>query len=264
MSVSTLFAACKAKKNMISPEKVTLSELEVNPIAQKIKQYEQTLDSQMMGFEYLSLKVHTDYKTTVDNVSVKAQIRIKKDSLIWISVTPLLGIEVARILVRADSLFILNRIQSQVARYSIQELRQRSGYPISFPILQNLILGHTLIPLSQLQEPVFRKDSSHHILEANLVNGLESYQYTAVFSLASDVVEQLFYNPARTLKANLQYFDYTNLTIPNTHDIRIPKRHEYTIFFRENIYIHNEYSKIETNKCEFPFSIPDRYERVQY
>jgi len=76
-----------------------------------------------------------------------AQLRIKTDSVIWISLSALMGIEAARIQLSPDSLKILNRLNNTYYKGPIQGLAQRYDLPLSFYQLQEALLG-ALIPQS--------------------------------------------------------------------------------------------------------------------
>ena len=52
-----------------------------------------------------------------DNVEFKANVRINRDSAIWMSISPALGIEIARVLVLNDSLKLLSKIPDNKFAY---------------------------------------------------------------------------------------------------------------------------------------------------
>ena len=58
--------------------------------------------------EVLKIKTKVDLKSTLFSQSFPANIRLKKDSVMWISVA--VGIEVGRALITQDSIFVIDRI----------------------------------------------------------------------------------------------------------------------------------------------------------
>ena len=61
--------------------------------------------------------------------SFDVNLRIRKDSAIWISITPLLGIEAARVLINRDSLMILDRVHKTFSArdYTTWRICTKSG-----------------------------------------------------------------------------------------------------------------------------------------
>jgi hypothetical protein len=78
--------------------------------------------------------------------SFKATVRMARDSVIWASITPALGIEVARLLIRPDSLFLLSKIPGN-AFYTaepLDRLQAWTGADLDFRDLQDLLSGRPL------------------------------------------------------------------------------------------------------------------------
>jgi Domain of unknown function (DUF4292) len=98
-----------------------------------------------IDFTYLKAKskiaIIKDGKT--DNVG--ANIRIKKDSIIWLSVTYGVFGEVARALITRDSAFIsaINQknLKREYHKYSFEELSQEYNFDLNFNIIQSAIIG---------------------------------------------------------------------------------------------------------------------------
>src|SRR5690348_3224740 len=60
-------------------------------------------------FQWLTAKAEVEYTDQDNNPETfDVNIRLRKDSVIWISVTPLLGIEAVRVLITPDSMKIMN------------------------------------------------------------------------------------------------------------------------------------------------------------
>jgi len=72
---------------------------------------------------------------------VTAQLRIKTDSVIWISLSALMGLEAVRIQLSPDSLKILNRLNNTYFKGHIQSLSQRYQLALTFYQIQQALLG---------------------------------------------------------------------------------------------------------------------------
>ncbi len=75
--------------------------------------YKKMLENQV-DFSYLSAKFNVVYYQGKKKTDLRGQFRIKKDSLTWISLSPALGIEAARILLSNDSVKFINRLNKQI------------------------------------------------------------------------------------------------------------------------------------------------------
>ncbi|REJ82853.1 MAG: DUF4292 domain-containing protein [Bacteroidetes bacterium] len=95
------------------------------------------------NYEYLSAKASVDYTDKKgETKSFDVNLRVRKDSAIWVNITPLLGIEVARVLIRKDSIMVLDRVNKVCMRRSFDFLEEMFKSKISFEILQALIVGN--------------------------------------------------------------------------------------------------------------------------
>lgn len=75
-----------------------------------------------------------------DNLS--GQIRMRNDSLIWLSVTATMGIELVRAKVSNDSVWVLNRLEKTYLAEPLDTLSSQLGMPLSLPLIQTLLLDN--------------------------------------------------------------------------------------------------------------------------
>lgn len=75
-----------------------------------------------------------------DNLS--GQIRMRNDSLIWLSVTATMGIEVVRAKVSNDSIWVINRLERTYLAEPLDVLSAQLGMPLSLPLIQTLLLDN--------------------------------------------------------------------------------------------------------------------------
>ena len=95
-----------------------------------------------IDFNNFSAKVKVDYVGKESDDQATAFIRIKKDSIIWISLRGALGIEGLRMQVTKDSVVVLYMLKKQVARRSINYLQEITKLPFDFYTLQDVIVGN--------------------------------------------------------------------------------------------------------------------------
>ena len=94
--------------------------------------------------EWCGMKLDAEFNAGDQSQSFKATVRIRRDSIIWVSIAPLMGIEMIRLLVTPDSLKYLSKIPDQKFYYlgGISELSEKTGADLSFDVLQNILFGN--------------------------------------------------------------------------------------------------------------------------
>lgn len=96
-------------------------------------------------YNWFTAKLSGKASLSNQEVAVAANVRLKKDSLIWVSVTALLGMEVVRVQITPDSLKLINRLTDSYWKGSWEEARSRFSIPLDFQALQNTILGEGML-----------------------------------------------------------------------------------------------------------------------
>ena len=107
---------------------------------------------------------------------ISAQLRMRQDSVIWISVSAILGLEAARIHITPDSVKLINRLNSTYFIGNAKELTKRYNLHLSFHEIQNVLLGkHSfsktntfqLLPSKQDYILFADSDTANHTLRLN-------------------------------------------------------------------------------------------------
>lgn len=133
VAITTMSCASK-RKNVKQP----MEEIVVNALLDKIKENE-------LDYEWFSARFNCD--ATLDkknNTSFSGQIRMKKDSIIWVSATGPLGVEVMRFMFTPDSVYMINRLKQTYLIESMEEMVSRIGTKISFPMIQSILIGNDI------------------------------------------------------------------------------------------------------------------------
>jgi len=97
-------------------------------------------------YEWLGMKVDADFGTESESSGFKATIRMRKDSLIWVSITPALGIEMIRVVITPDSLKYLSKIPENKFYYTgaFEDVNKLVGTAFDFEMLQQLLVGNAI------------------------------------------------------------------------------------------------------------------------
>jgi len=98
---------------------------------------------QPQTFEWMTANM--DIQTEGNGMSyddLSGQIRMRKDSIVWLSVTATMGMEVLRAKVSNDSIWILNRLEKTYLVEPLDIVSAQFGIPLSLPLVQTLLLDN--------------------------------------------------------------------------------------------------------------------------
>ena len=73
---------------------------------------------------------------------LSGQLRMRKDSLVWLNVTATMGVEVLRVKVSNDSVWIVNRIEKTYLAEPLDTISAQLGMSLSLPLVQTLLLDN--------------------------------------------------------------------------------------------------------------------------
>jgi len=76
--------------------------------------------------------------------TVASSVKIVRDTVIQISITPILGIEMYRAVLTPDSVFLINKNNKEYSSAGYDFIQQKTGVDIHFSDVQNLLLNHAL------------------------------------------------------------------------------------------------------------------------
>lgn len=79
--------------------------------------------------------------TTSSKINLTINLKMKRDSAIWLSLSPGFGIEVARVLIRPDSVWAVDKFNKRYLVGSQEQLAERFNVPVDFQVLQGLFLA---------------------------------------------------------------------------------------------------------------------------
>jgi len=138
MILLMVVVSCKSKKEVTEKK---------DPIRNRtagfvLRHYEEN----KYNFEWLGMKVDADYMVMGETQGFKATIRMRRDSTIWISISPALGIEMIRMMVTPDSLKYLSKIPDNKFYYlgGFEDINKLVGIELDFDMLQDLLIGNAL------------------------------------------------------------------------------------------------------------------------
>lgn len=243
-----------AKKDTVGVVNVP-TDVVKNDTFQMIRTVLSKIDSNRIDFRTFSAKVNVDYTgSDAKKYNVNANIRMFKDSAIWVSVNALLGIEAMRLFITKDSVKLLDKLNKTYTNRSVDYIRDVTSLPLNLYTLQDLIIGN----------PVF--------LDSNVVSYSVNNNQIAILSLGElfknlltlDLNDKTLLHsklddkdPARNRTADLTYSDYENKKGP-----WFSTKRRIVVAEKNRLDVKLDFKQYDFNQdLSFPFSIPKNYDR---
>ncbi len=206
-----------------------------------------------LSFNYLVIKSKINFKSKGNNTHLTANIRIKKDSVIWLSITPGMGIEVLRAIVTPDSVKVINRLDNTYDAYSISYIKQTIGIDMDYYNLQNLLVGDMLLPFQETDQ-VITTDNTWQVKQ--VYHGLDVV--AMISRIQKKVTRTEATNPDKKyLLSTYKEFILTDSVLFHQEQMLLMKNGNDTST------IEASHQKIEFPKksVAFPFNVPKRFEK---
>ena len=224
-----------------------------------------------LKFEWFSAKFDADYIIDKKVTSFSGQIRICRDSIIWISISPALGIEMARMLITTDTVKFLNRIDKSYFVSDFNYINSFINNVIDFDILQAFLIGNDFsfyentkfkASIDNMEYRLLtaeRNKLKKYVKENELVNQIPIQNIwldPQTFKITKVMIKEI-YQEGRKFEA--KYSNYQKM-----ENQLFPLDVEFDISSENNIIVLVKYSKVKVNEeLEFPFGIPGNYKMMQ-
>jgi hypothetical protein len=209
-----------------------------------------------IDFNTFSAKVKVDYEGKESSDEATAFIRIKKDSIIWISLRGALGIEGIRVLIKKDSVKVMNLLKKQVTLRSISYLQEVTQLPFDFYTLQDLIVGNPVFVDSNIVS--YKTNTNNELLV--LMNGklfkhlvtLDNTDYKILHSKLDDV------DAIRNRTCDITFDSYEN-----TAGVPFSTKRRISVAERSKLDINLDFKQYTFNQpVTFPYNIPKNYKAL--
>lgn len=103
-------------------------------------------EASALQWDWISMKVEATVDGPERSDSFKATVRMAHDSVVWMSLTPALGVEVARLMMTRDSVHLISKIPGNRFAYvgSYAAISEWIGTPMDFRSVQDLLTGRPM------------------------------------------------------------------------------------------------------------------------
>lgn len=216
-----------------------------------------SIEIQEIDFEYLHGKARLNFRDNTKEREVKANIRIRKDSVIWMTFS-VIGVQGGKALINKDSITIVSTVDKEYYVFDYPELSRRFNFKIDFQVIQSAMLGNL----------VMAKGASDEINVEEKYNRLNQKQGSInIKNLINKESKKLeLVELSETSTGNMIRLDYSDFQ--PVGDKLFPFKGVIELLYKTQKGVVNntivfEYSKAEVGDKElrFPFNIPKRYDR---
>src|ERR1700744_3839958 len=236
--------SCKAKKQLaVSPKPAE----KTDPAISKLN----AIKSGQTNFTTFSGKARTKLNINGSSNDVTLNIGIQKGQKIWVSITAIAGIEVARALITPDSLLVINKLQGLYMKKPFSYIYTYTSREIDYGSIEALLVGNAIPQLlnggTQMQT-----DSGKTVLSGNL----QELVYKLILgpdmkASHTDLADQ----------AQGQSLTVDNSTFIQSGNRVLPSQINMTsVANSKKVQVNLHYMKADFDlPLEYPFSIPSRY-----
>ncbi|MFD2248479.1 DUF4292 domain-containing protein [Pontibacter ruber] len=208
---------------------------------------------QNLDFSYLTAKGQVNVQDRGESISSGVSMRIRKDSVIWVSVQPGLGIEAARIKMTQDSVFVMNRLRREYTATSYSYLSNKFKVQVDYNVLQALLLGN------------YQPNGAEKVMEQEQLQHVQQLRNNLLFDYfigrENQKLQQLDVKDQQTGNTiSVKYDSFQNIgSVPFAHalDAQILQTGQ-TSSFNLN---HSKVT-VTDQALDFPFSVPADYKRL--
>lgn len=255
-----LLASCRSTKKIqtaITPKKdsVAVNDSQKNDTLAMIEAALKRVDSNYIDFNTFSAKINVDY-TGGDGkkYDVNANVRMYKDSVIWIAVNALLGIDAMRLMITEDSVKLLDKLNKTYTARSVDYLQEITSLPLDLKTLQDLIVGN----------PVFFADHnvvsySHGNNQLSLLSIGQLFKNLLTLNEPDKILLHSKLDDAditRNRTADLTYEEYEK-----KRGVAFSTKRRIVVTEKSRLDIKLDFKQYEFNQeVSFPFNVPKNYE----
>lgn len=216
-----------------------------------------TISIEEIDFGYLHGKAKMVFKDDQREREVKANIRIRKDSVIWMTFS-VVGVQGGKALINQDSITVVSTVDKEYYVFTYSELSKRFNFEINYGVIQSALLGNPII--AKKPEDEIGQEGTFDVL-------LQRAGSVAVKNLINSTTRKLEQvELSETTSTNSLKVTYSNFQ--SVGDRLFPYNGIISIFYKTPNGIVNNTISFEYNKAEvgdkelkFPFNIPKRYDR---
>ena len=240
--ISFVSSCSTTKKNTIKTK-----ELSASYIINEVKENQ-------FDFDRMEAKIGVKVKGN-KNLNLKGQMRMDRDSVIWVSLSLKVGVEVARIMITEDSLKFMNRTSRTYITEGIDKIKEILPVEASIKLIQDILVGNI---------PYIQTDENYNVTNDGNIYQLQSDPNNIVrkdICITANTFKITKFGLEYGLNNKGVYCQYDNFQ--NFNGMLLPTR---IILGLDSglMDIEIDYSNVTIGgELDYPFNITKKYSRVQ-
>ena len=205
-------------------------------------------------FSTLYIRASAKYKHEDDSQSVSAEIKIKKDEKILVSIR-VLGITVAKALITPNEVKYYEKINGNYFEGNYEALSQWLGTDLDFNKIQNMLIGKPIDDLTKENYSFVETDKFFKLYAVKDKTEKSFFFEAEHFLLKKQEISQP--EKGRSFEVNYPNFlDFASGIFPGILTINAFQKNE-----KKTIIV--DYNSITFNEdLSFPYRVPDGYDRI--
>lgn len=234
-------------------------------LTDKLKEHE-------LKFDQFSAKFNVTYQVDGKKTNVTGNLRIDYDSIIWISITPALGIEAVRFMLTPDSIKFINRLSNTYFLRDFTYINQLLNKTLDYYMAQAFLIGNDF---SLYESNSFKASVENQEYKLNTVDRRKLRRY--VRRSEDDIsipIQSIWLDPEnfkiskvllKEAERDSRKFLATYGEFENVQGKLIPTRLDFKVETNDKkVRIQISYSKIQLNQEQtYPFRIPESYTEIK-
>jgi len=259
--VLIFISSCKSTRSVL---KQPLKEYDFNWLYGKMQENQ-------FNFNYVNAKFSLTYEEDRNKTDLRGQLRMKKDSIIWVSFSPALGIEAARIFLTDDSVKFINRLNKKYFEGEYSLLDSLLNTTIEYSILQSMLIGNDL---TQYDVNKYKASIDGGLYRITIQERRKIKKFLKSGELDTKVlVQNIWLDPdnfriRRVDLKELHSGDDKKLEVVYNEYVQVgdqlfPDKITITISSQKSIVIDVKFLRVEIDEeLNFPFKIPGKYVKM--
>ena len=207
-----------------------------------------------IDFKYLKAKAKVSFKGPKESQNVNVDIRMKKDSLIWMNISAL-GFSVASALFDKDIVKFYDKFHGEYNEYTYSAFAEKFNFNITYDILQSLIVGNR--PFKKNKSRVTRENEYYLLKQEQDRVLIDNY-----IGENKKLKKLLLTQEDTNNKLTLDFDDFTMLNqylFPNSSLITVDyKSNEDQKMYQTVVNIKHTKVELLDTPLEFPFKVPEK------
>ena len=249
-----LFSSCKTHKTLTGVTSIKRSDT-IAIIRDEAGKLIQKTNENRIPYDWLATRIRVEYSDSQQSQDFTAVVRMRRDSILWMSLQGPFGIEGARILISRDTAKLVNKLSGEYLCQPISYLSSILPMQADMTILQDFILGYYMQFAGATPDYRGMEDSLYLIQSESAQMRYRARLYPQNYTLAKSLLTD------KMVKQEMS-ITFDGYTPEQGH----PFSAERNIDIKQgnrNYNLHLSYTKIKVNEpLVFPFDIDPAMKQV--